>query len=873
MKIYKLVLICFILAHVACMRENITNKAIIEVDEIPDSTIVLNKWQVIGLFPSENTKECIKEDNLTMFGLKESQLCLKDFNKINKQAVKGKNIDSVFFNTFYKSGNLPLDFNKIRSIEKWKGNIYSFCQINCSKDIETRLHYSCTGAEKVWLNGKLINSNHYSRLLSSYDQFIPISLKKGINTLVIKIYKESKDCQLYARLENTSQTALRRQFEAHNHWILDGSIITIDTIKLDIRFPRSNGKLTIFDQNKKILFEDSIFEKKTWSRSISSLKIGIYSTTFEAHHIKLTQDFYRGDIHDTIPKIIKELNKLKVSERTKSMIDPLIFRYNHLRTQTYPGDKKYVNLFVQLNTVLLKLKNSIDPFHHTSGCFIRTYISEIDSSRQYYILHVPTSYKKEVPMPIAVIIPATVGDQPYLKSFRVANSRLIDYFQDLAEKFNIIIIEPSLRRTNKPNFNTIEEAEFFNVVSDVKRDYHINMNKFFLTGTCSGGNEALRLAIYHPDFFAAVGLVSPEVIFSSKDRNSTIKSIKNIINLPFFNMHSVIDRHLPIARSEMLSKIANDIKMKDFTYIRMPNEFPMFYADDFFDNILEFCTKYVFNPSPSEIDFTTPSIRYRKSFWISLNDINSPDTAHIHAKINGNTLRIEKENVISYSIDLNKMPFQKGKALKIIDNKKVVYNGIIKDSILQIGVHGRPSKLIKNSYISGPFSHVFDSRFVVVPGTSGNDKEVEASRSIADTIQKYWQIRYYTPCLIMDDRKITEDEIKNSNLILLGNFSSNKLINKLKDKLPLKITENNIQISKKVIKGNKLCFYLIYPNPLNQSKYVAIIGYNHPEFILLGAETSFFDDVSNYGWCDYKVWGNENPEDNHDSGFFSHFWE
>ena len=67
---------------------------------------------------------------------------------------------------------------------------------------------------------------------------------------------------------------------------------------------------------------------------------------------------------------------------------------------------------------------------------------------------------------------------------------------------------------------------------------------------------------------------------------------------------------------------------------------------------------------------------------------------------------------------------------------------------------------------------------------------------------------------------------------------------------------------------------MAYPNPLNRDNYIAIIGYNNPAYISLGSETTGpFDDISDYGWYDYKVW-DDRPFDNAvQSGYFDSSWK
>jgi dienelactone hydrolase len=637
--------------------------------------------------------------------------------------------------------------------------------------------------------------------------------------------------------------------------------------------------VTISDNNENILFTDSIFGGKHWARCISSFQDGNYRFRLKIKKYSIVQEFYKGDVIESTRKVIKAILLIKTTNRIRDNIDALIFRFHHLQKNTWPGDPKYVLLFTQLNEIYHSLKKGINPFHHTSGSFIRSYISDIDSSKQYYILHVPSTYRMDNPLPVMTVMPVSVGELPYLKSFRVANVALSKRFQDLAEKYKTIVAEFGSRRSDKPNFNTIEETEFFNIINDIKKDYNINPKRFYLTGACIGGNDALKMAIKYPGRFAAIGIISPDINYTSNDGNPWLKQneivpfIKNIVNTPTLDIHCSIDRHVPVAVSDKLSQIAEDEKLKYFSYKRLKTEYVMYYADDYFDDVFDFCHKFSLNTSPKEIEFSTSQMIYNKSFWITLKEIESPSMAHIHATINDNTLAVSKKNILVYSIDLKTLPYDRDRILKIIDNGKQVFNAITNDSVLSVGSYHKTTNVLKNNLIAGPFAHVFAQKFIVVKGTSGSKAETTKLKALADTINKYWNERYFVPCNIKNDFEISENDIAGSNLILLGNYESDLILKKLLGNIPLKISRSGIQISNKKIDGENLCFYMIYPNPLNKTRYVAIIGYNNPDNISLGSETGSFDDVSNYGWYDYKVWDSETREKGLTFGYFNSYWE
>jgi hypothetical protein len=869
----------------SCKQKGPTDEAIININKIPKDGVVLNRWQILGPFPSNGQDQYFDVDNLEIFGLKEQDVTFANFLNLSKKTARDtSSLDSNFCNTYIFSDNKPLDFLEIKKppMENFEGSMYCACLIKSKKDISTRLHFSTGQKAKIWLNNELICFADYSLPSASYREYIPVNLKKGDNTLLIKLNKPNKYLEMYARLENTSETGIKRHFELHNHFIVDGSVLVWpDSIRLDRLFLKCDGKITITDNDKNVMIEDSVYGNKRWAKCISSFKKGLYHAKFEVGDMALQQDFYAGNIVDSIQQISIELQSMKTNGKIKNNIDALIFRFEHLQKNTYIGDKKYVPLFVQLNKAYNYIKAGKNPYHHTSGLFIRSYISDIDSSKQYYLLHVPSTYKKDAPMPCIIVTPAMIGKLPYLKSFRVANTKLIELLQDLAEKHNMIVIEQGSRRFFYSNSNTIDESDFFDIMRDVKADYNIDEDRRYVTGSCSGSNDGLKLAVKYPDFFAAIGFISPEIVFSTyKETPWTIQQLtpvtllSNIKDIPFIDIHSLIDRHVSVEHSNALSKFAQHKGMEHFVYKQLPNEFPMYYADEFFDDVFDFCKKHTLNPHPEEVDFSTYNILYNKSFWVSLDEIVPEKKAHIHAKLKGNRLDITKENIVAYTIDLSGMPYNKNKKLKITDNGEVVYNGITSGIAVHVGNPINPGKITKNSKIAGPFAHIFANRFIIVKGTTGSKPENEKISSLADTINKYWYDRYFTTCKVKNDFEINEKDIEESSLLLLGNYTSNRILKTLEGKIPLQIADTLIQIKDNRAKKENLCFYLIYPNPLNKDKYVAVIGYNNPAHVSLGAEyATTFDDVSNYGWFDYKVWEAKYPADSLMSGYFNHRWE
>ncbi len=61
-----------------------------------------------------------------------------------------------------------------------------------------------------------------------------------------------------------------------------------------------------------------------------------------------------------------------------------------------------------------------------------------------------------------------------------------------------------------------------------------------------------------------------------------------------------------------------------------------------------------------------------------------------------------------------------------------------------------------------------------------------------------------------------------SNLIVFGDAESNKIISKIKNKLPLKWDTKNIHAGDSTYSSKDHALILICPNPLNRQKYVVL---------------------------------------------------
>jgi hypothetical protein len=120
-----------------------------------------------------------------------------------------------------------------------------------------------------------------------------------------------------------------------------------------------------------------------------------------------------------------------------------------------------------------------------------------------------------------------------------------------------------------------------------------------------------------------------------------------------------------------------------------------------------------------------------------------------------------------------------------------------------------------------------------------------------------------------DDKDVTAADIAKYHLVLFGDPGSNKVMAKLAAKLPLKWTKQTVTLGSQSFAAAENFPALIYPNPLNPSKYVVL------NTGLTIAEREYNGDYGMPSWGDYAIVKANAAADVPDlvtAGFFNNDW-
>ncbi|NOZ62385.1 MAG: prolyl oligopeptidase family serine peptidase, partial [Calditrichaeota bacterium] len=499
-----------------------------------------------------------------------------------------------------------------------------------------------------------------------------------------------------------------------------------------------------------------------------------------------------------------------------------------------------------------ELKAGRNPFANQKGTFLRGYYSEIDGSVQGYALFVPEKYDGQQPFPLVVNLH---GYDPSFSSWQ-ENIFLPIFMPHTTKGGRYIVVNPFGRGNTM--YQNLGEQDVLEVIAEVRRLYKIDANRIYLTGGSMGGGGTWHLGLTHSDMFAAIAPImgptefafwtgfpyesaSPPQKFFAEQR-SPLFYAENALNLPIFCHHGVLDDIVPIDQSRKivakLKKLGYDVR-----YVEHPNAAHGGFDPSMEESIYDWFENLRRNPRPEKIVLKCGDLNHASSYWVEiLRFIDILQFAKIEASAKNSLIRIETENVAQFKLKLKSCPVDKSENLVIqIDgdefeiasnqtfeeiNFRKITNKSDEKFSWEIFSKNNEGKLIKKKGLTGPILDVFNSGFVLVYGTRGSEQENMANFAAAINFQNQWRKWQHVSPRIKADYAITQTDIENSNLILLGSPEENLLTKKIIPHLPVQFEDDAIHFGDKIFHGKDVGIAMIYPNPLNPEHYVVIYGGN-----------------------------------------------
>lgn len=559
------------------------------------------------------------------------------------------------------------------------------------------------------------------------------------------------------------------------------------------------------------------------------------------------------------------------------------------------------------------LKAGDAPWTRQKGLVVRAYRSKIDGSIQPYGMVIPESYNGARTRLDFWIH----GRGETLSELSFLDQRMHSTGQVTPANTLVLHLYGRYCCANK----LAGEVDLFEALEHAKKFYTIDEDRIVVRGFSMGGASSWQFGTHFAGLWCAVSpgagfAETPEFLgsFQNEDvRNAPWWQKKlwrvynssdyalNLSNCPTIAYSGEIDK-----QKQAADVMERELKKEglDMIHIIGPQTAHKLHPDSLIEierRLADIAARGRVR-TPREIHFTTWTLAYNEMKWVTVDGLGEHwQRARVDAVVQSDTaIEVKTQNVTALTLD-----FEAGHApLNLFKPTTVVIDGTAvkcgqaktdlswRASFAKNGttwtLAGEPvSGPVKRHGLQGPIDDALMDSFLFVTPTGGpmitnqggskSLTEKSASDWVTSELQhavREWQKQFRGDAPQKKDIEVSDDDIRKSNLILWGDPSSNAVIRKIADKLPIKWTGEGIQIGERKFSANDHVPVLIYPNPLNPQRYVVLnssFTYREYDYLNNARQVPKLPDwaIVNLSVAPDAV----NPGKIVDAGFFDEKWQ
>ena len=490
------------------------------------------------------------------------------------------------------------------------------------------------------------------------------------------------------------------------------------------------------------------------------------------------------------------------------------------------------------------------PWITQTGLVVRGFVSKLDDSIQPYGLVVPETFDPSAGRRHRLDI-WNHGRNAKGSELSFLMERLTDPGEFTPQ--DTFVLHPYGRYSNAMKF--AGEVDVFEALAHVKTNYPIDEDRICIRGFSMGGAATWHLAAHHAGEWVAATpgagfaetaeyqqIAERDVPFPWWEQamwasHDATKYAVNFHQCPTVAYSGELDAQKQAAdiMSKYLSK--EGIVLKHILGAGMGHQ----YDDASKADIERWLVPILAtgrDRSPSSIRFTTYTLRYNRMRWVQVDGLERHwERGRVDAKISGSTIYATTCGVtaLNLSFGAEESPFQPGQAVRVvIDGDELDCGTVGKDRswLLQLvkrhegwSTGSTLESLRKRPCLQGPIDDAFMDSFMMVTPTGTptvNRKVAEWIETELDDAIYQWHMQFRGDVRIAADGDVTDVDIDRHNLVLWGDPSSNRLLERLIEDLPLVWNRESVELGGCVHDSANSVPVLIYPNPLNPDRYVVL---------------------------------------------------
>ncbi len=506
-----------------------------------------------------------------------------------------------------------------------------------------------------------------------------------------------------------------------------------------------------------------------------------------------------------------------------------------------------------------------------TGLVVRGYRSKIDGSVQPYGLVVPASYAPNSPHKFRLDF-WWHGRGETLSEVNFIADRERNPGQFTPP--NAFVLHPYGRYCNANKF--AGEIDTLECLEHVKKHYPIDELRIAARGFSMGGAACWQFAVHYPTLWAAAapgaGFAETRE-FLNNFQNEKVQPewwerklwhwydatdyAQNLYNLPTVAYSGEIDRQKQAA--DVMAREMKKVGL-ELTHIIGPKTAHAYEKNAKaevsrrIDAIMEKGRESV----PEQLHFATYTLRYNRCGWLTVDTLGKhwepaevradlsrfAETVVTEAELAAVNARHQLPYITTRNVTAFTLSFPPGSAPTwltrlVIDGHVIPLAVHTSDRSLRVNFRrvqpnstawkvvaepGETASKRKTHGLQGPIDDAFMDRFLMVRPTGQplNEKVGTWAAGEMKHAVEHWRKQFRGDAPVKDDSAVTAEDIASSNLILWGDPSSNAILAKIADKLPVKWGKDGVKLGDQTYDAGTHVPVLIYPNPLNPQKYVVL---------------------------------------------------
>ncbi len=511
-----------------------------------------------------------------------------------------------------------------------------------------------------------------------------------------------------------------------------------------------------------------------------------------------------------------------------------------------------------------------------SGKHIRTFLSDIDGSVQYFGVTPPKQTDDKSIDPDALILT--------LHGAGVEGKRQAECY---TQKEGAYVIAPTNRRPYGFDWEDWGRMDALEVLEIAEGFFQTDPNRTYLTGHSMGGHGTWQIGAHFPDRFAAIapsagwrdfwvygGAVEADeadplarLMLRSTNVSRTLLLKENYLHSGVYILHGDADTNVPVSEARAMRSVLAE-SHPNFPYYEQPG------AGHWWGNqCMDWpaLTKFLqANRRPADdaqvdLHFTTvnPGISSR-CHWIEIQQQSQallPSRVHAQYDKKTGEYQIDVENISRLAIDLK--PFMSAPVFPAkvhIGSDALSLASYMPTYRIELQADANGSWMIvpplntqsmKSPERAGPFKDAFRHRMVFVYGTQGTPEENAWSLSKARFDHETWRYRGNGAVEVVADSEFDPAAYAERGVVLYGNADTNSAFEALLELKEIDLRRDFVRIGEKRVEGEDLALLAIRPRKDSAIASVAIVGGTG----LVGCRTTdhraYF--VSGVGYPDWTV--------------------